>query len=249
LKSPKERIYDRIYGENTILYDAPRGIIGFLYKKFQKYELNRNQAVLNLLPSFADKLLDIGCGNGDFVFSARSKFAQCYGVDISPKRILNARTVSKEMGLTNQLNFESCDIDNGLPFSDAYFDVITCVSVLEHVFNPPNTIEEIYRILKPGGLFILQVPNIAWLPLRFQLLFGSLPLTGGVYSNADWEHLHNFTKSLLYQLLQEKGFTISNIFCSGVFARYRKWWISALGSDLIVRSTKGKKAKISKKPL
>jgi ubiquinone/menaquinone biosynthesis C-methylase UbiE len=190
------------------------------------------------LPPVADKLLDVGCGNGDFVFSVKEKFTECYGVDISPMRIQKAHEVSEEMGIAQQLHFESCDIDGGFPFSESFFNVVTCVSVLEHVFNPPSTIEEIYRILKPGGSFIVQVPNIAWLPLRFQLLFGTLPLTGGVYSHADWEHLHNFTKSVLCQLLQEKGFTISKVSCSGVFARYRKWWISVLGSDLIVKCTK-----------
>ena len=93
-------------------------------------------------------------------------------------------------------------------------------------------------MLKPGGIFIVQVPNIAWMPHRIQLLLGTLPTTGGVYLGADWEHLHNFTKSTIRQLLTEKGFEIKAVSCSGIFAKYRKWWPSALGGDLVVKSVK-----------
>lgn len=47
----------------------------------------------------------------------------------------------------------------------------------------------------------MQVPNIAWLPHRINLLLGKLPITGGFYMGADWEHLHWFTKSSLLELL------------------------------------------------
>jgi ubiquinone/menaquinone biosynthesis C-methylase UbiE len=119
-----------------------------------------------------------------------------------------------------------------------FFEVATCISVLEHVINPPIIIDEVYRVLKPHGLFLLQVPNFAWLPFRFQFLFGKLPLTGGVYLGADWEHLHNFTMSILCGLLKQKGFKVQSISCSGIFANYRKWWPSTLASDLIVKATK-----------
>lgn len=97
--------------------------------------------------------------------------------------------------------------------------------------------QEINRILKTGGAFIVQVPNIAWLPCRFQLLLGMLPITGGFYMGADWEHLHWFTKSVLQELLLKNRFKIESIRCSGVFAKQRLW-ISMLDGDLIVKSIK-----------
>jgi len=116
--------------------------------------------------------------------------------------------------------------------------VVSCIAVLEHVFNPPHIIEEVRRVLKREGIFIVQVPNIAWIPYRIQLLFGKYPKTGGVYLGADWEHLHIFTKTALYKLLAGKGFEIKSVSCSGIFAKYRKWWPSTLGGDLIVKSVK-----------
>ncbi len=238
MKSSKQKIYDEVYGQNTISYEALSGVTGFLYQRLLKHEVSRHQVVSNLLPKTGGKILDLGCGNGDFVFTVKDKFAECYGVDVSPMRIKKAKCLLEEQHIAQQFHFDSCDIDEGTPFSESSFDAVTCISVLEHVFNPPSTIEEIYRILKPQGTFIVQVPNIAWLPSRFELLRGKLPMTGGVYSGADWEHLHNFTKPILSRLLEEKGFTIQKIVSSGVFAKYRNWWLSALGSDIIIKCIK-----------
>jgi ubiquinone/menaquinone biosynthesis C-methylase UbiE len=247
MKSSKERIYDNVYGRANIRYEASGGLIGFLYKKFSRYEVSRYQAVFNLLPSVEDRLLDLGCGDGDFIFMAKDRFSECYGVDVSSMRVQKAKCRLKEMRNEEKLHFCNCDIDDRLPFSDSFFDVATCIAVLEHAFNPPSTVEEIYRVLKPDGIFVIQVPNIAWLPARLQLLFGKLPTTGGVYSGADWEHLHNFTKSILCGLLEEKGFKIQNISCSGIFANHRKQWVSVLGGDLVVRSIKDRNYLFKKK--
>lgn len=238
MKDAKEKVYDRLYGHKEISYESSRGLIGFLYQKLLRFEVNRYQAALNLLPSVGKRLLDVGCGDGDFMFMAQGHFNECHGVDVSSLRIERAKERSKKRRSENNLHFHKCDVDEGLPFANSFFDVVSCIAVLEHVLNPPNVLDEIHRVLKPGGVFIVEVPNIAWIPYRIQLLFGKLPKTGGVYLGADWEHLHAFTKSILCQLLTEKGFKIKAVFCSGIFARARSWWPSILGGDLVVRAHK-----------
>jgi SAM-dependent methyltransferase len=51
------------------------------------------------------------------------------------------------------------DISSGIPFPDRSYDFVFCIEVLEHVPNPFGTLGEIYRVLKPGGVLILSVPN------------------------------------------------------------------------------------------
>lgn len=239
MKDAKERVYDDVYGRKEISYESSQGVIGFLYRKLARFEVNRSQVVHSLLPSGKKRLLDVGCGEGDFILNSKAKFREYYGVDVSSLRIEHAEERSKEMG--DNIYFYHCDVDKGLPFDNSFFDVVTCIAVLEHVFNPPNVLDEIRRVLKPGGTFIVQVPNIAWLPYRIQLLFGKLPKTGGVYLGADWEHLHNFTKNSLLLLLRQKGFKIEKISCSGIFAKHRKYWLSLLSGDLIVMTVKSDK--------
>jgi ubiquinone/menaquinone biosynthesis C-methylase UbiE len=236
MKDAKERVYDTVYSGKEFSYESSHGLISFLYKKLLGFEVNRYQVVYNLLPSAKERLLDVGCGEGDFIFRSKAKFKECYGIDVSSLRIERAEERSKEILDGDNIHFCDCDVDEGIPFNDSFFDVVTCIAVLEHVFNPPNVLDEIHRVLKPGGTFIVQVPNFAWLPYRIQLLFGKLPKTGGIYLGADWEHLHNFTKTTLYKLLMAKKFQIKDVSCSGVFVKYRQWWQSLLGGDLIVKS-------------
>lgn len=51
------------------------------------------------------------------------------------------------------------DISHGIPFPDGAYDFVFCIEVLEHVPNPFDTLAEIRRVLKPGGVLILSVPN------------------------------------------------------------------------------------------
>lgn len=240
MKNPKEKIYNNLYCRKEISYEPPSGIIGFLYKNLLRFEVNRYQVCYDLLPSGKKRLLDVGCGDGNFILMAKDNFKECYGVDVSSLRIQRAKKKLKEMIDGDSLHFYKCNVDEGLPFNDSYFDAVSCIAVLEHVFNPPNLVEEINRVLKPKGIFIVQVPNIAWIPYRMGLLFGNLPKTGGVYLGADWEHLHNFTYSILRSLLNNYGFKIVKKTCSGIFRNIRKFYPSVLAADIIIKAQKMK---------
>lgn len=234
----KEKVYDNIHIHNGTHYASSNGITGFLYRKLLRFNVSRYQCVYNLLPSGTEKLLDLGCGDGGFIFSAQDKFKEFYGVDVSPLVIQHAKSRTEERTNCDNVHFYNCDLDESLPFEDSFFDAISCISVLEHVVNPPAVLDEVHRVLKLGGTFVLQVPNFAWMPYRFQLLIGRLPKTGGVYLGADWEHLHNFTTSVLFNLVTPKGFELKTTLCSGIFAKYRRWYPSTLGADLVMKCVK-----------
>lgn len=96
------------------------------------------------------KILDLGCGRGEFLRG----FIRCglngYGVDQS----LLAKTIFPEAEIS-QSDLEKAP----LPYRDNSFDVVFSKSVLEHFYYPEKLVQQIRRVLNPGGLVITMVPD------------------------------------------------------------------------------------------
>lgn len=239
-RNAKQRYYDEFYGIGVREYRRPISlrIYGYVVRKLQRFSLKRIDVAYTLLPSAGGRFLDIGCGDGSLMLKASNKFDEVYGIDISAIAIKKATERVKNNPDAGKYNFLRCDIDEGIPFDNEFFDVVTCLATLEHVVMPPFVLEEICRVLKPSGCFILRVPNVGWLLCRLKHLFGMLPSTSDVDEYGfDWDHLHVFTVSALGRLLS-KRFNIRETTCSGVFAKYRKVYISLLGGDIIIKMNK-----------
>ncbi len=99
------------------------------------------------------KILDIGCGNGNISLALGSIGYHVTGVDIDQMSI---NTASSRNTFSN-VKFEVLDA-NSFSMNDA-FDAVVCSEVLEHLTKPYELSESIYRILKPGGVFVATVPN------------------------------------------------------------------------------------------
>ncbi|MDZ4666336.1 MAG: methyltransferase domain-containing protein [bacterium] len=99
------------------------------------------------------KVLDIGCGNGNISLALGSLGYHVTGVDIDQKSI---DTASSRNTFSN-VKFEVLDA-NSFAMNDA-FDAVVCSEVLEHLTKPYELTESIYRILRPGGVFVATVPN------------------------------------------------------------------------------------------
>ena len=119
-----------------------------LYSKYPKISCHDVAQRLKNVPY--QSLLDIGCGTG-FLFEQlqRVKAADYYGLDLSPEMLRVARA---KFGDTVTFTVGSSD---ELPFSDNSFDVVTCVQSFHHYPYPEKAMSEAYRVLKPGGLYIL----------------------------------------------------------------------------------------------
>lgn len=95
-------------------------------------------------------VLDIGCGDGLTLVRLRALgFQHLYGVDVSDAKLARARQKA--------LDVENADLHH-LPSEDAYFDAIHCRHVLEHAYDPPSALREMFRVLKPGGICYIVVP-------------------------------------------------------------------------------------------
>lgn len=102
----------------------------------------------SLKPS--QKILDIGCGRGEFLRGFVKKGLDAYGIDRSPA----AEKICPEASLF------TADLENeALPFEDNFFDVIYSKSVIEHFYYPEKLVQEIFRVLKPEGVVITLCPD------------------------------------------------------------------------------------------
>lgn len=100
------------------------------------------------------KVLDVGCGYGELLAKAAAAYpaGEFYGIDYSPERV-------KEAGL-ERVKTQRVDIEEErFPFEDAFFDVVFCTEVLEHLREPAGCFREIRRVLKDGGRVVFTVPN------------------------------------------------------------------------------------------
>lgn len=110
--------------------------------------------------SNGENLLDIGTGDGHFMDVAAKEGYSCQGTEFSNagKQRAEKRGFLIHFGQLNELH---------LPSSS--YDVITMWHVLEHVPNPGDVLREIWRLLKPGGIVVIAVPNEENTLLRWRL--------------------------------------------------------------------------------
>ncbi len=105
------------------------------------------------------KILDSGCGTGNFSIELALRGYKVTGIDISRAMLERARLKKKKAGLEN-VEFKEWDIEKGLAlYPDANFDCVVSVHALYTLREPEAVIREYLRVLKPSGHFIMAEPH------------------------------------------------------------------------------------------
>lgn len=219
-------------------YDQPHRypkhiVLDFIYRPLARFQTSRSQLVCQLTQG-GGRFLDIGCGNGDLLFMLGGKYRELYGVDIAIRMV---ERIKAEAGTDSNIKVSVQDANVRLDFENGFFDTVVAIAMLEHVFDPYSFIRECYRLLAPGGIVIIDVPNVAWMPRRLSLLFGQFPSTSHDHG-WDGGHLHYFTRASMKKLLTDEGFKVVQITSCGIFAGPRRVWGSLLAADLAIVGTK-----------
>jgi len=157
---------------------------------------NSNRHILSLLgPANSRRLLDVGCGSGTFLVDARDAGWQVSGLEINP---------ALQEFCRNQLGIDDvhCGLISNPPFADATFDAVTALDVLEHMYDPMQSVKECARLLKPGGLLAVKSPNGA-MQLRKERLKKRLGRGNGYVANI--LHLNQFTARTLSLAFRKSG--------------------------------------------
>jgi 2-polyprenyl-3-methyl-5-hydroxy-6-metoxy-1,4-benzoquinol methylase len=149
--------------------------------------LDRLATVLN---GTGKRLLEIGCGTGDFLLAAQSRSLEVNGVEFSPVSVV---TANRRLGaeLVQQGTIENAS------FPRQHFDVIAACDVIEHTRSPKEFLARAYSLLRPGGVIFLVTPSLDSL---------SRKLLGNRWMEYKVEHLFYFGQKSLARLLIDAGF-------------------------------------------
>jgi hypothetical protein len=174
---------------------------------FQQYDEEKKAEGARLMLTLAEKftggkgrLLDIGAGRGELLFAGKTSGWEVIGIEPSSTFAEYATRLSGADVRHEPL--EHCG------FGDESFDVVFLSGVLEHLYNPAETMREITRVLRPGGALYVDVPNEAGLYFRLGNLYQKL-------RGRDWcvnlaptfepFHVFGFGPRSLRQLLKKCG--------------------------------------------
>ncbi|HEU4434910.1 MAG TPA: class I SAM-dependent methyltransferase [Pyrinomonadaceae bacterium] len=186
---------DSIYTPYSPWYSSALFYTGFYLNQEElsppEFVNTRLEEITASFSSYRDhnRLLDIGCGAGNLLQAARKNGWNAQGLDVSAGAVKHVRDLGFEV-------FEGELQDAAFP--SQHFDVVTAAELLEHLIDPQPLLQEVARILRPGGLFWTTTPHARGLSGRVL----------GVKWRCVWppEHLQLFSIRGLTKLLRDAGF-------------------------------------------
>jgi ubiquinone/menaquinone biosynthesis C-methylase UbiE len=159
-------------------------------------------ALRHLLPLGGERLIDVGAGYGRLA-NLYQGYRQTILLDYSPNLLRDARArLAPNPPLTVAASFYD------IPLADGACDTVVMVRVLHHAADPPAALRELRRILRPGGMLVLEHGNKRHLKalLRYSLRGGPSPYAREPY---EFAHLHySFHPAYVRAQLAEAGFAV-----------------------------------------
>lgn len=242
---------ESVFSSDLLLWKLIRGFLSLrLGIKFDRKCLNIGYFLFMVIPPFRHKLdrfgrnlifnkeqakkgklLDLGCGAGDFLSIATQMGWDTYGCDFDPVVIEKCKNKGFNVRLGDLTAFDA----------DERFDVITMNQVIEHVIDPQQVVKDCYRTLNHGGYLWIGTPNPN--------------ASGANFFGSSWVGLHPPyhlcipSQSELVRWLEDAGFHDIRILKRGVHAKFN--WIESLklSKKLTERNTKFSKVSYIKADL
>ncbi len=175
--------------------------------------------------SDGDVVLDLGCGEGRHLHALYfAKRLHAVGVDLGFEDLCKARrglelNPDLESNPQRYCSFAQADALT-LPFPDGCFDLVLCSEVLEHIPDYQSALDEVYRVLKPGGTLAVSVPRTwpEWICWK---------LSPGGYANSPGGHIRIFRSGVLRRDIERRGLRFTRRhWAHGLHSPY--WWLQCM---------------------
>ncbi len=152
--------------------------------------------------------LDAGCGTGALARWLAARGCSVLGVDAAPEMVAAANQSLRSENHSDRLSFIRINTIAHLALDDRSLDGVLCSSVLEYLPDPGACMAELARVLKPGGLLLVSVPNRNSIARRLQLACHHL---GGLAGQSWCKFLdysrHQYSRHEFCNLLEQAGFS------------------------------------------
>lgn len=184
----------QLYKESKFIDETQ--VTNYLYDYIRQFK--------SVIPYLKDKdnLLEIGCGNGFFLKAALELgFKNVVGVELSKDDVDNAHPKIKDKIIIGAF-------DDKL-FEDNTFDVVCALQVLDHITDPNTFLQNIYKVLKPGGLLLIINHNI------HSFLTMILGERSPMFNVA---HIYLFDKATIRTILKNNGYRV--LYTKSLINRY-----------------------------
>jgi SAM-dependent methyltransferase len=182
-----------IYPEDYYAYEEDGG--GLVARLRRVWEGRKVRLYRDLVGPGPRRILDVGCGNGRFLSLLREFGAEAWeleGIDFDADAARQCAAKGFETHVSRVEDFD--------PGAESY-DGVIMLQLIEHVDDPGVLCERVFALLRPGGCFIIETPNLAGLDYR-------------IFRRSWWGHYHFprhwdlFSTRALHRLLEERGFEI-----------------------------------------
>ena len=234
---PDKKIIGNYYSSDDYIShdDKVSGIFDSIYGLVRTYQLNKKKKLIGKYFNKSNgKILDIGCGAGDFLQYMKENHWNINGVDTSNK----VRKIAKK-----KLNIKVMDPKDWINNKEKY-DVITCWHSLEHVHEPWVYLDKIKKSLTLDGFLIVALPNYQSTDAKIYKEFWA------AYDTP--RHLYHFTIKSMNKTIKPHGLNIESIyrmnfdpfyvsmlsakhmgksFMSGLINGFKSWTLSIFSKD------------------
>jgi methionine biosynthesis protein MetW len=180
----------------------------------------RKEYILNRIGK-GKKVLDVGCLGGKVSQIILEQNNEVWGVEVNPA----AAALAEQKGVRVKV----ANIEDGLPFENAVFDVVHAGDVLEHLYDTKSFFQETKRVLKESGLLLFTTPNLNSLENRVRVVTGGYLSMAGAYPEDHFgERIRVFNISKIRELCDQTGFEVMDVQGLINLESYGKWVDSPL---------------------